>query len=134
MAKVQYRELGMNILHIAINIAVILVIAMLFYLGFQRAYLLGEHVFTNDAVAETGNGIESDITVVSGQSAYNVGNALEKKGIILDGTAFWIQSIVYEVEISPGTYTVSSEMSSKEILKMMEAEETDADSATAVTQ
>ena len=123
MAKIQYREIGIGAMRIAINIAVVLVVAFLFYAGFTRAYRLGIHVFTDDAAAAEGSGTEYEFTVIEGQSALTIGKSLEEKGIIVDAFAFYLQSIVYEVKPAPGTYEISSEQSSKEILKLMEGED-----------
>lgn len=117
--KPSYRKMTTGVLGIALRVAVTCLIVVIFYIGMSSAYRLGYRIFSNEAV-DSAPGISMNITVVEGQSAYAVGQTLQKKGIIEDGIAFWIQSMVYEADIYPGTYTVSTAMSSKEILLLMD--------------
>lgn len=114
-----YRRMTTGVIGIAIQVAVTCLIVVVFYIGMSRAYRLGYHIFSNEAV-DSAPGITMNITIVEGQSAYTVGQTLQKKGLIEDGIAFWIQSMVYDADIYPGTYTVSTAMSSKEILLLMD--------------
>ena len=60
-----------------------------------------------------------EITLEPGASVSSVGKRLEKQGLINNQYSFIIQAMVYEYEIQPGTYTLNTSMTSREILDML---------------
>lgn len=87
------------------------------------SYRFGRLVFTDDAMTDTRSEmITYDITIRPGESTIRVGWELREAGIIRSAAAFFVQSKVYKCKIPPGTYTVYSKNSSKEIIKYLNQE------------
>ncbi len=87
------------------------------------SYRLGRLVFTDDAVADSSvDNITYEITITPGESTLAVGFELMREDVIPSASAFLIQSKIYKCKIAPGTYTVYSKMSSKEIIKYLNQE------------
>ncbi len=108
-----------HVMKIVTGILLFAVVVLLSILGFR----LGRQIFTDTpkTVYRTEH-ISYDLTVTKGESVLKVGRDLEEHGIIESGFAFFVQSKVYSCKIAPGTYTVSSRTSSKDILKYLNAE------------
>lgn len=111
-----------EILHyIKIALAVMLLVAgvILSVLSFR----LGRLVFTDDAMTDSrSENIAYELTIKKGESSILVGLELKKAGVIRSAAAFFIQSKVYKCRIAPGTYTVYSKNSSKDIIKYLNQE------------
>ena len=102
---------------IAVLIVVLVVLSAYFF------FRLGMLVFTNEPVTTLRTEVVTyELTVVPGERVLTIGMELEDHGIIKNAMAFWIQSRVYQCRIAPGTYTVTSKMSSKEIMKYLNQE------------
>ena len=87
------------------------------------SYRFGRLVFTDDAMTDTRSQmITYEITIRKGESTILVGWELQKAGVIRSAAAFFMQSKVYRCKIAPGTYTVYSKNSSKEIVKYLNQE------------
>ena len=87
------------------------------------SFRLGQLVFTDDAMTDSrADTIAYEITIEKGESTILVGIELQRAGIIRSAAAFFVQSKVYECKIAPGTYTVYSKNSSKEIIKYLNQE------------
>lgn len=114
----KYRKAATGVIYAALRIALVCLIAVVFYIGVTKAYTLGYDIFSDEAKNRE-PGISLEITIVDGQSPFKIGQTLEEKGIIENGLAFGMQCMVYDTELYPGTYTVTSAMSSKEIMNLM---------------
>lgn len=86
------------------------------------AYRFGRRLFTNDGVTDEAHEVTYTLKVTKGESVYQIGKDLETHGIISSRLAFLVQSKLYNCRIAPGEYTVRSSMSSKAILKYLNAE------------
>lgn len=102
------------------NIVVLVVAVMLIYKGSILAYNYGVRVFGEPAMSEA-PGTEVEVTVYEGEDVKEVGQMLLDKGLIRDVTLFTIQEKVssYKDSIQPGTYTVSTAMTTEEILRTL---------------
>lgn len=97
---------------------IILIMAIVRYAS--EAYRLGYEVFSNEAMAETGQGQEVTIEIRDGMSNAEVGTLLEENGLIRDARVFPLQArLASDDKIVPGTYTLSTEMTTDEILKQL---------------
>ena len=109
----------LHYLKIAIAVMVLLLIVLASYFG----YHFGRQVFTDESLADKkGTVREYVLEVAAGESTLQVGIDLEKHGIIESALAYTVQTKIYQGKIAPGSYTVSSEKSSKEIVKYLNTE------------
>ena len=88
-------------------------------------YRFGRDLFSDEAVSEEGQGIEYTLQIESRENVLTIGKDLREHGIIRSEIVFFIQSRLYGLKIDPGTYVVSSEQSSKAILRMLNQQYTE---------
>lgn len=91
----------------------------LLYEGVTRGYSLGHEIFAPTAVAEA-PGSDRMIVIEEGESLTKVAARLEKDGLIQDKLIFVIQSKFYDYDIYPGTYTLNTSMTSRDMLKLID--------------
>lgn len=97
------------------------IIAAVFKLA-VGAYDFGYRVFADIPISEEGEGWPVSITVTEGQDSKAVAELLEQRGLIADARVFYIQeqlSKEYKGKIQPGTYELSTEMSTEEMLRIL---------------
>ena len=114
-ARPAKKQDAFHYLKFAIMVLFIAVIALLAVLG----YRFGRALFSDDSVSAPGEGVEYTLKVESRESVFTIGTDLREHGIIRSAAVFFIQSRLYGLKIDPGTYKVSSEQSSKAILRML---------------
>ena len=56
--------------------------------------------------------------------AKEIGKLLESKGLIKDGTLFYLQNILsrYKGDLKPGTYTLNTSMTTEEMMAVIAGE------------
>lgn len=94
------------------------VLLMLLIEGVGRGYAFGHEVFCSTP-AEEAPGRSLPFEVKEGESAHEVIGRLKDSGLIRDSRVAAIQQWFYDYEIYPGTYTLSTSMTSKEILQIL---------------
>lgn len=85
-------------------------------------YDFGYRVFTETAVdSEPGRDVQ--IQVTEDMSENDIGKMLEEKGLVRDSNLFYAQLKLsaYSGEILPGTYTLNTSMTAKEMMVVMAA-------------
>ncbi len=85
-------------------------------IGAQQMYSFGYRVFQREE-----RQVESrQLEIIIGEDAdtLSVGRQLEKNGIIEDAYVFWVQSIIFSLEVKPGTYVIDVKNSSRELLEI----------------
>ena len=100
--------------------AAVLIITVVFRLAVS-AYEFGYQVFADLPVSE-GEGRIISVVVKEGQSSRELSKELEEKGLINNSYVFYIQerfSEHYKDMIQPGTYELSTAMSSEEMLEVL---------------
>lgn len=113
--KKTVNQISSIIIHIAIAVIVITVVAMLFFVGIKKANAFGYSIFSDTPVAAD-PGVDKLFVVEEGMSRSQCMDNLEKAGLIRDKNVALIQSYFYEYDIYPGTYTLNTSMTVKEIL------------------
>ena len=113
--KARQKQDAFHYLKFAIMVLFIAMIALLAVFG----YRFGRALFSDQSVSESGKGVEYVLRVEPRESVYTIGSDLKEHGIIESAAVFFIQSRLYGLKIDPGSYTVSSEQSSKAILRML---------------
>ena len=120
------KEVVISIFSTVFKVVLAIVIVMLVYKGSMIAYEYGQRVF-NEPPMSAGSGRTVTFVVKEGESAKEIGDNLEKNGLIRDAVLFRIQEMLsaYKDEWKPGTYELSTSMTIEEMLQIMsmEAEE-----------
>ena len=121
-----------------IKILVIICIAIALVLLSRRAYRLGYQVFYQQPV-DQGEGREITINVTADMSVSDIGEMLKNAGLLEEApTVFRLQELFsdYHGKINPGTYTLRTNMTADEMLRVLggEAEEEDTNTVTEQTQ
>lgn len=120
-------KIVMKILSICFSILLITLLAYGLYRGGNFAYEFGYRVFTEPAVDLPEEGKEELVQVSSNMGARELGDLLEKKGLIRDAGLFVLQLGLssYSGEIKEGVYTLSTSMTAYEMMQVMSASESE---------
>lgn len=86
--------------------------------GVTRGYAFGHSIFYATAV-EAEPGTDKTVTIPEGQTAKESVQLLHDVGLISNELAVEIQLKFYDYKIQPGTYTLNTSMTSKEILQAL---------------
>ena len=120
------KEVVISIFSTVFKIVLAIIIVMLVYKWSMTAYEYGQRVF-NEPPMSVGSGRTVAFVVKEGESAKEIGDNLEKNGLIRDAALFRIQEMLsaYKDEMKPGTYELSTSMTTDEMMAIMsmEAEE-----------
>lgn len=109
-----------------VSISFSVLVLLLVFIGLLRAgsycYEFGYRVFTEEPV-EAAPGRDIVVQVSEDMSDMSIGNMLEEKGLIDSGKLFFIQLklSVYADKLNPGTYTLNTSMTAKEMMVVMSA-------------
>ena len=108
-----------------LKIVIIIVVVMFTYKYATDAYNFGYRIFTEAPVAEQGNAKVISIAITEEASTMDIGEVLEEKGLINDAKVFYVQELIseYHGELKPGIYELSSDMTVKEMMEIMSAED-----------
>ncbi len=86
--------------------------------GMTRGYAFGHEVFYATAM-EPEPGVRYSLTIPEKQDAAETARLLKDVGLIRNEYAVRIQMWFYDYEVYPGTYELSTAMTSKEILQIL---------------
>lgn len=105
---------------IVLKVVLAVVVVMFVYKGAMLAYDYGYRVFAEEAVDEA-PGFDMAVTIDSGMGAKEIGKLLENKGLIKDGTLFYLQNILsrYKGKLKPGTYTLNTSMTTEDMMAVI---------------
>lgn len=107
-----------TIISVAIKLIVCAAVIFLLLEGASRGYDFGYRIFNQEAVAEA-PGTDIEIRINEWESTGDVAKMLVEEGLISDAYVFYAQSLFYEYDIWPGTYTLNDSLTSKEILQVL---------------
>lgn len=107
-----------TIIGISGKLIIYAVVILLLVEGMTRGYAFGHAIFYS-APMEEAPGTEVTVTIPKGQSSADTMGTLKDLGLISNDLAVLIQMKFYDYEIYPGTYTLSTAMTSKEILQVL---------------
>lgn len=124
----EINKITTTIISISVKLIVYALIVLLLYEAVARGYAFGHEIFYAEAVEEA-PGRDVVVQMESGESVSEAAEFLARKGLIKSEFAFLFQSKFYDYDtIYPGTYTLNTSMTSKEILQLLnEKPETEAD-------
>ena len=109
---------AVNIIKKAIYLIAMVVIVILLVRGAAKAYDFGHAVFMDESMTSKEDAREVTITIAEGDSVLDIGNMLERRGLIQDAYVFLAQSYCYEAgrKLVPGSYDLTTDMNAKEIM------------------
>lgn len=94
--------------------------------GITRGYAFGHSVFYQEAMEEA-PGTDKGLVITGAESDGEVIEQLKDLGLIDSKLAVQFQILFYEYEIQPGTYTLNTSMTPKEILQTLDEGPADAE-------
>ncbi|MDO5417103.1 MAG: endolytic transglycosylase MltG [Lachnospiraceae bacterium] len=104
------------IIKVSLRLIIYALSVLVLYEGMTAGFRFGHEIFGAKAVSEP-PGIVKTVVVEEGQTGSQVGDMLEKEGLIRNRHAFAVQAMFYDYEIYPGAYVLNSSMTPKEILE-----------------
>ncbi|MBO5302712.1 MAG: endolytic transglycosylase MltG [Lachnospiraceae bacterium] len=123
--KLGIGDIILKILGITISVLMVVLVAYALYRGGQYAYDFGYRVFTETPMTSIEESEDKVVQITADMGAKEIGELLEKKGLVRDAELFLIQLKLsaYAKEIKEGTYTLSTSMTAREMMQVMSAED-----------
>ena len=121
MSRKRTNQIVSFIIQTAIAVIVATIVTMIFFAGIKQAYSFGYAVFGSPPAAPA-PGTDKLFVVEEGMSTAQCVENLERAGLIRDKNIALIQEFFYEYEVYPGTYTLNTSMTVKEILAELNEE------------
>lgn len=118
LRKTSEKTLGLTI-KISVYLILVTVLCTLGLKGFR----FGEAVFSEKGVTEQ-PGTDVKISIDAGDSVMDVAGKAVDAGLAKDKLVFYVQSLVYEAEFLPYTYTINNSLPAEEIIEIMSEEPT----------
>lgn len=102
------------------------VVVGIIYVG-KSAYNFGYEIFNQETMDTEENGQEITVVIKEGDSVYQIGKTLKKKGLIDDAKIFFVQEMLssYKGKLQAGTYILNTSMSPDEMMEIMARENTE---------
>lgn len=118
-------KMVMKTINTVLKVVLAVVVVMFVYKGATLAYDYGYRVFAEEPV-DVAPGLDMDIVVEEGMGPKEIGMMLENKGLIKDGTLFYLQNILskYKGDLKSGTYTLNTSMTTEEMMAVISGEVT----------
>ena len=117
------KEVVISVFSTVFKIVLAIIIVMLVYKWSLLAYDYGQRVF-NEPPMSAGSGRNVTVMVEEGDTAKEIGEKLEKNGLIRDAMLFRIQELLstYKDKLKPGTYELNTSMTTDTIMEIMSME------------
>ncbi len=114
------KEVVISVFSFVFKIVLAIIVVMLVYKWTLTAYEYGQRVF-NEPPVTTGSGRDVKVVISEEDDAKEIGEILEKKGLIRDAGLFYIQEMLseYKDKIQPGTYELNTSMTTEEMMQIM---------------
>lgn len=114
------KEVVVSVFSTVFKIVLAIIVVMLVYKWTLTAYEYGQRVF-NEPPVTTGSGRTLQVEIREGMGAKEIGEILEKKGLIRDAGLFFIQERLseYKDKFKPGTYELNTSMTTEEMMQIM---------------
>lgn len=117
-------KIALNVVGSIISFSIMVLIVIVVLKTGKIAYDMGYRIFTEPAMAKA-PGQDMMVKIEEGMSSLEVGNLLEEKKLVDSGALFMIQLLVmdYDDKLKPGTYTLNTSQTAKEMIQVMAEEE-----------
>ncbi len=118
------RKIATMIFKVTIKMVVIAALVAVCYVVCSSTFKYGSELFSQEAMAKTGQGEDVIVTIPYNTSAGELGQILESNGLIKDAGMFKVQAWLYELTITPGTYKFNTEYNVEDIIDVINAKDT----------
>lgn len=115
------RKTAMMIFRLTIKMAIIATLVAVFYVVCSKTFEYGSAIFSEEAMAPYGKGVDVVVTIPNETSVGELGEILQSNGLIKDASIFKIQAFLYDLTITPGTYEFSTENNVEDIIDLINA-------------
>ena len=117
-------KIALNVVGSVLSFSIMVLIVIVVLKTGKTAYDMGYRIFTEPAMEET-PGQDMTVKIKEGMSSLELGNLLEEKKLVDSGLLFAIQLFVldYDDKLKPGTYTLNTSQTAKEMMQVMAEEE-----------
>ncbi len=114
------KQVFVALLNMIFRLTISCIVVVLIYRAAMYSYHFGYMVFA-DATMEVSPGRDVSITVEMDDEIMDIGETLERRGLISDAKIFWVQAFLleYKDKLVPGVYTLNTSMTSEEMLEVM---------------
>ena len=114
------KEMVISIFATVFKIVLAVIIVIIVYKWSLVAYEYGTRVF-NEPPMSAGEGRTVTVVIEKGASVTEMGQTLEKKGLIRDADLFRIQEMLsaYKGKLQAGTYELKTSMTTDEIMRIL---------------
>lgn len=121
-----FKQVLIAMLNMIFRLVISCVVVVMIYRAAMYAYHFGYMVFS-DATMEVSPGRDVSVTVETDDDLKDIGEMLERRGLISDSNIFLVQAILLEYKDSliPGVYTLNTSMTSEKMLEIMSATASD---------
>ncbi|MBQ7175142.1 MAG: endolytic transglycosylase MltG [Lachnospiraceae bacterium] len=118
---------------VAGRVILIALMTLVVFVAVRFSFNFGHSVFYQTP-AEAPPGTDVEVTIEKGASIDELAEQLYDDGIITNDLAFRIQGRLYKVNFYPGTYTLNTSMTVKEILEAIDMTEAEYEESKAAAQ
>ena len=114
------KEIVISIFSTVFKVVFAIIVIMLVYRGTLVAFDYGQRVFNEPPISE-GSGRTITVVVNQGDSVGQIGETLERNGLIRDADLFVVQEFLsqYKGELMAGTYELNTAMTPMEMMEVM---------------
>ena len=126
MSTKSANKLVFRFVSISFSVLILLVIFIGVFKASAFCYDFGYRIFTEKPM-ESAPGREVVVQIDTDDSAFDIGKMLEQKGLVRDSSLYVAQYYLsaYVNDLLPGTYTLNTSMTTKEMLIVMSKAEKD---------
>ena len=115
------------------RVIMIAIMILVIFVAVRFSFRFGHSIFYQSP-AEAPPGRDIEVTIEKGASIDELAEQLYDDGIITNELAFRIQGRLYKVNYYPGTYTLNTSMTVKEILQALDMTEAEYEESKAAAQ
>ena len=128
MNKKSANKAVFRFVRVSFSILILLVIFIGVFRATSTCYEFGYRIFTEKPMSKE-PGTDIVVELDAKDSAFDVGKMLEAKGLIRDASLYVAQYYLsaYKGDLIPGTYTLNTSMTTKEMLIVMATKPQDAE-------
>lgn len=116
--------IAMGMLGTVIKTFFVVILIVIIYRTSMMAYDFGFRIFAEEPMTAA-PGRDVAVRIDEGSSALEIGEVLEKNGLIRDAKLFFLQELLseYKDKLQPGTYTLNTAMTADQMMQVMAAAE-----------
>ena len=114
------KQVLVALLNMIFRLTISCIVVVLVYRAAMYSYHFGYMVFA-DATMEVSPGRDVSVTVETDDDIKDIGETLERRGLISDSKIFLVQAVLleYKDKLVPGVYTLNTSMTPEQMLEIM---------------